>query len=112
MPEKRLPEKTNDPIPENIREEFGLCSLDFAIRNIHFPADIKALETAKKRLTFEELLVLQLGMIFRKNSVKKETPHKITQDFTEDFYKLLSFSPTSSVTRTMSSILTPNSLSR
>ncbi len=39
---KRLPEKTNDPIPENIREEFGLCSLDFAIRNIHFPADIKS----------------------------------------------------------------------
>ena len=66
---KRLPEKTNDPIPENIREEFGLCSLDFAIRNIHFPADIKALETAKKRLTFEELLVLQLGMILDRKSV-------------------------------------------
>ena len=99
---KRLPEKTNDPIPENIREKFGLCSLDFAIRNIHFPADIKALETAKKRLTFEELLVLQLGMVFRKNSVKKETPHKITQDFTEDFYKLLSFSPTSAQKRAIS----------
>lgn len=99
---KRLPEKTNDPIPENIREKFGLCSLDFAIRNIHFPEDIKALETAKKRLTFEELLVLQLGMILRKTTAKKETPHKITQNFTEEFYKLLSFSPTSAQRRAIS----------
>lgn len=99
---KRLPEKTNDPIPENVREKFNLCSLDFAIRNIHFPENIKALETAKMRLTFEELLVLQLGMAFKKSSTKKETPHKITNDFTEEFYKMLSFSPTSAQKRAIS----------
>lgn len=99
---KHLPEKTNDPIPENIRERFGLCTLDFAIKNIHFPRDIKALEAAKKRLTFEELLVLQLGMVFKKNSAKKETPHKITEDFSEDFYRLLGFSPTAAQKRAIS----------
>lgn len=99
---KRLPKKINDPIPENIREKFNLCSLNFAIRNIHFPKDIKALETAKMRLTFEELLVLQIGMALNKSSTKKETPHKITNDFTEEFYKLLSFSPTSSQKKAIS----------
>lgn len=99
---KMLPSEIRDPIPESIREKFKLCTLEFAIRNIHFPENIKALETAKMRLAFEELLVLQLGMALRKSTAKKETSHKIEKDFSEEFYKLLSFSPTNAQRRAIS----------
>lgn len=113
---KMLPSEIKDPIPEKIRDKFGLCTLEFAIKNIHFPQDIKALETAKMRLTFEELLVLQLGMAFRKSTAKKETPHRINQDFSEEFYKLLSFSPTGaqrrSVCECINDMMSPNPMTR
>ncbi len=99
---KMLPPRLNDPVPSAIREKFGLCGLEFAIRNIHFPSDAKALETAKTRLSFEELLVLQLGMALKKSTVKRETSHKITRDFSEEFYKLLPFSPTGAQRRVVS----------
>ena len=51
-----------DPLPEWLRVRYGLCHLRFAIENIHFPPDRQALETARRRLIFEELLALQLGL--------------------------------------------------
>lgn len=89
-----FPEKTNDPIPENILDRFGLCGLDFAIKNIHFPKDEKALSAAKKRLAFEELLILQLGMVQIKGGRKKAATHKIQKDYSEEFFSFLPFSPT------------------
>ena len=89
-----LPETTNDPVPENIREKYGLCELGYAIRNIHFPESQQALSNAKKRLVFDELLVLQLGMARLKGDRQEITSHKIKKDFTKEFWKLLPFKPT------------------
>ncbi len=50
-----------ETVPEKIREENGLCGIVRAIRGIHMPDDFKALETAKKRLIFEELYRFALG---------------------------------------------------
>lgn len=35
----------------------------FAVENIHFPTDQEALARARRRLVFEELLLLQLGLL-------------------------------------------------
>lgn len=91
---KMLPAQTNDPIPYEIRREFSVCDLGFAIRNIHFPADSQALKTAKERLVFEELLVLQLGMAMMKSVKRSEKSEPIVVDATEEFFKLLPFVPT------------------
>ena len=52
-----------ETLPEYIIKEKGLCSLHFALRNIHFPKDIQSLEKARYRLKFEELFFLQLSLL-------------------------------------------------
>ena len=94
-----LPEKINDPVPEHIREEYDLCGLGYAVRNIHFPESMAALETAKKRLVFDELLVLQLGMARLKGDRLETTAHKIKKDYSKEFWKLLPFKSTNAQKR-------------
>lgn len=55
-----------DPIPENVREEHNLCPIGTALRGIHAPSSFKVLETAKRRLIFEELYRFALGTGKRK----------------------------------------------
>ena len=94
-----LPEKINDPVPEPIRKEYDLCGLGYAVRNIHFPENMAALETAKKRLVFDELLVLQLGMARLKGDRLETTAHQIKKDYSKEFWSLLPFKPTNAQKR-------------
>ncbi|MGN0536873.1 MAG: ATP-dependent DNA helicase RecG [Acutalibacteraceae bacterium] len=96
---KMLPEKMNDPIPLSIQRDFSVCSLDFAIRNIHFPKDSQSLKQARERLVFEELLVLQLGMAIMKSVKRSEISEPIKTDYTEEFFGLLPFKPTNAQRR-------------
>lgn len=59
---KVLDEFIYEPMPKHILSQYDLCSLHYALKNIHFPKDINAYETAKNRLVFDELFLLQLGM--------------------------------------------------
>jgi len=83
-----------DIIPYNIRMEHELCTKEYAIRNIHFPEDNNALEIAKKRLIFEEVLVLSLGMMKLKGRNKELTGTRITNNYTDEFIKILPFTLT------------------
>lgn len=49
-------------LPDRIVKANRLCSINFAIKNIHFPSSIDALKIAKFRLVFEEFFLLQLGL--------------------------------------------------
>jgi len=60
-----LPEVT-ETLPEYIVREMGLCSLPYALKNIHFPSDSYALQKATTRLKFEELFFLQLSLLKQK----------------------------------------------
>ena len=55
-----------ESLPEYIMKRYGLVPVHFALRNIHFPKDINALEKAKYRLKFEELFYLQLSLLKQK----------------------------------------------
>ena len=80
-----------DPLPDSLRKKYKLCHSRFALENIHFPQSCKALETAKRRLIFEELLTLQLGLMLLKAGNKKTTPVKLSKFDIENFYSLLPF---------------------
>ncbi|HEY4543660.1 MAG TPA: ATP-dependent DNA helicase RecG [Tissierellaceae bacterium] len=54
-------------LPKNIENKYNLISKKEAIKNIHFPSDLLVLERAKRRLIFEELFFLQLGLFLFKN---------------------------------------------
>ncbi|MCM1178066.1 MAG: ATP-dependent DNA helicase RecG [Bacteroides sp.] len=60
-----LPE-IRESLPEYIMKEKGLVPLHYALRNIHFPIDMAALEKARYRLKFEELFFLQLSLLKQK----------------------------------------------
>ena len=51
-----------DSLPEDVRFTYQLCHTRFAYENIHFPADDEALAAARRRLAFEELFLLALGL--------------------------------------------------
>jgi len=51
-----------DFLPEDARAQHRLCHVRYAYENIHFPADDEALSVARRRLVFEELYLLTLGL--------------------------------------------------
>ena len=51
-----------DPLPLPLREKYHLPSLAMALRHVHFPETLAQLQTARRRLLFEELLTLQCGL--------------------------------------------------
>lgn len=86
--------KTDDTLPEYIQAEYNLCPLDFAIRQIHFPSKEENIEIARRRLIFEELLTLQLGLMKLKSKRATKNMLKMSNDFSNEFYSLLPFTPT------------------
>lgn len=57
-----------DFLPKSLCEKYRLCRADYAIRNIHFPENYAAYESARNRLAFEELFLLELGLRKSKNA--------------------------------------------
>ncbi len=94
-----LPEPMRDPIPQLLRERESLCGLDFALRNIHFPADPESLKLARARLIFEELLVLQLGLLKLRGRSRSQSRFQLQSDRADEFYRLLPFTPTAAQKR-------------
>ena len=66
-----------ETLPENLRSRYQLCSLEWALENIHFPESEAASETARRRLAFDELLKLQLGMSMLKTGSRRKTAFKM-----------------------------------
>ena len=83
-----------ETLPRDIRQKYGLIELTAAMRNIHFPESFDLLAAARKRLIFEELLILQLGLLKLKSKKRRESHISISHDYTADFLKLLPFKPT------------------
>lgn len=86
--------KIPETLSDDILKKYDLVSLDFATRQIHFPTDEKNVEPARRRLIFDELLTLQLGLLKLKEKDVKGNSCKIKKDFTNEFYSLLPFTPT------------------
>ncbi|MBO7249984.1 MAG: ATP-dependent DNA helicase RecG [Clostridia bacterium] len=64
-----------DPLPENIRIANSLCTLPYAIRNIHMPDNYVSLAAAKKRLIFDEFFTFALGLSMTKVKGKTSLAH-------------------------------------
>jgi ATP-dependent DNA helicase RecG len=62
-----------DWLPATIRDEHGLRSFDAATRAIHLPEDREDHRTARRRLAFDELFTLQLGLQWRRKQLEADT---------------------------------------
>lgn len=83
-----------DPIPLWLREKYCLMNLPDSLWNIHFPKSPDYLEEARRRLIFEELLILQLGLEKMRSQTQNNAGAIIERDFSEEYFSHLSFSPT------------------
>jgi ATP-dependent DNA helicase RecG len=65
-------EQFYENLPQNLLENYRLWSRYLALKKIHFPDNIEDQQNAIRRLKFEELFLIQLGMIKNKLIRKKE----------------------------------------
>ena len=94
-----------DYVPKEILEEYNLCVLPFALRNIHFPKDEKALEISRKRLSFDELFLLQLGMLYLRGRNRELSGYQMKERDISPFEKSLPFSLTNAQKKAVSEII-------
>lgn len=59
-------------LPQVVLEESNLMSLDSAMRKIHFPKTPEELQEARRRLAFEELFLIQCGLMLIKRQAQDE----------------------------------------
>lgn len=75
-----LPE-IEDFLPDTILKRNNLIGLRDAIRQIHFPENLKGDKKARKRLAFDEFFQIQLRSLWRKQNWKeKKLAHKLVID--------------------------------
>lgn len=95
-----------DPLPYDLRQKYALCTRRYALENIHFPTNHTALQTARNRLVFEELLLLQLGLLRLKGRSKAETSARLITDYSAEFRSFLPFTMTGAQQRAVTECIT------
>lgn len=64
-----------ESIPASVIEKYSLLSIRESLRNIHFPKDRNMYLKARNRLVFDELFIMQLGLLLLKNKYKNNTDY-------------------------------------
>lgn len=95
-----------DPLPPEMLKKYRLLSKADAVRAIHCPATEEEAFAARRRLIYEELLVLQLGIGRMKNHGAASTGAPMKKADASPFWESLSFSPTGAQRRAVEEILT------
>jgi ATP-dependent DNA helicase RecG len=100
---QRLP----DHLPDEVKKRLNLRPLDEATRQIHFPDSWKTLEAARRRLAFDELLLIQLGVLKQRQVWKSQpgAPVKIDRALVDTFISALPYTLTQAQQRMLDEIL-------
>jgi ATP-dependent DNA helicase RecG len=108
-----------DFLPAGLRDRQKLLELPEAIAQAHFPENEEAKTRARIRLAFDELFLLQLGVLSKKRNWQESQPGNplsINHPILERFVQSLPFSLTSAQQRVLKEILTdlerPRAMSR
>ncbi len=94
-------------LPDALRQRHQLVGLRDAIRALHFPAYLGEETLARQRLAFDELLILQLGVLARKRAVAavdKGIRYKANRLLPERFSANLPYSLTNAQRRVIAEI--------
>jgi ATP-dependent DNA helicase RecG len=69
-----------DPLPQSVRQSAGLVDLSTALFQAHFPDSWDALNAARHRLAFDEIFLLQLGVLRQKRAWQERTARAFETD--------------------------------
>ena len=95
-----------DPLPPGMLKKYRLLPKADAVRAIHCPASEEEAFAARRRLIYEELLILQLGIGRMKNHGAASTGAPMQKADASPFWDALPFSPTGAQRRAVEEILT------
>ena len=94
-----------DFLPADFRTKHTLAEINFSLRNIHFPVDEAALEEAKRRLIFEELLLFHIALSARETEmIRGAAPIRHDAQSMRRFSSRLSYTLTGAQERVMREI--------
>ncbi|MHC1696063.1 MAG: ATP-dependent DNA helicase RecG [Eubacteriales bacterium] len=96
----------SDPLSDILRQEYSLCHLSFAIKQMHQPTDEHTLSTARHRLAFEELFLYQLGLMLLRGQREARGCAPMDTSGMERFYSALPFPLTGAQRRAVDAGLT------
>ena len=99
-----LDENLPDPLPASIRQKYQLCHLHFALKNIHLPTDRESVEIARRRLIFEELLMLSLSLHTVRDDTFSQTSYLCKNVDLSPFLAQLPFQLTGAQQRAISDV--------
>ncbi len=88
-----------ETFPPQLINKYKIPDIKTAVKYIHFPKSTAELTNARRRLIFEELLVLSLGLMLAKCDGKTNAAFTVKYDFSDDFFSRLPFSPTNAQKR-------------
>jgi ATP-dependent DNA helicase RecG len=110
--------RLEDYLPKTVQQSAELLDLPAAIRQIHFPDDEQSAREARRRLSFDEFLFIQLGVLHQRQKwqSRQGLPLPTNQDLLEAFVQSLPFTLTGaqqrSVERILQDIAQPRPMSR
>ncbi len=89
----------SDILPQDLRLQHDLCYVNFAYENIHFPQSPEALAIARRRMIFEELFLLSLGLSSLRSRRTEIPGYRCVKVDMAPFYAALPFSLTNAQRR-------------
>ncbi|MFA5894107.1 MAG: GxxExxY protein [Candidatus Margulisiibacteriota bacterium] len=103
----KLAEELKDWLPEEIRKKHKLSSYTDAVKKIHFPKTLAEAETARRRIAFNELILLQLQsqLVRRELADAQAVPIPFQEEATKKFVGRLNFKLTNDQRKTAWAIL-------
>lgn len=104
---KLVDQEAKEELPESIRKVYNLPDISTTLKNIHFPSNGEILNICRRRIKFEELLTLQLGIFLAKSKFTREEnafPIPICPEMVA-FKEKLPFQLTNAQSRTVREIL-------
>lgn len=94
-----------EPLPLWMREKYKLCGKTEALQKIHFPQNSSDVQAARRRLIYEELLALQLGLLLLRGKGRTLTGAPMKSIALEPFWAALPFTPTGAQMRASRELL-------
>lgn len=83
-----------ETLPEGLLRRVGLISREQAVRQIHFPRSREEYTGARRRLVFEELLTLKLGLSLMKSRGRERSGAVMKDISISELWERLPFQPT------------------
>jgi ATP-dependent DNA helicase RecG len=93
-----------DPMPPELKERLRLWPLPYALRQMHYPDSVETAQMARRCLAFQELLIIQLGVLKRRRVWQESGrayPLALSQEVLDGLLSSLAFTLTQAQRRVM-----------